>query len=216
MKALLFGSIGTIVETSEIQRQSYNKAFKDLDLNWYWNIATYCKLLENAGGKKRIKEYSKNTLDQKTINLIHSKKEEYYEKLLSNPLSPRPGIKDTIELCIESNVSIGFITTTSLKNINSIKHALKGTLDFSNFQIITSLEDTSAPKPSNQIYLYALKKLGLSKNEVIAIEDTYISKTSAINAGIECYFFPGEYALVNNNDKLSYEIFESLKEIIQS
>ena len=40
MKALFFGSIGTIVETSEIQRQSFNLAFKEAGLNWYWNIAT--------------------------------------------------------------------------------------------------------------------------------------------------------------------------------
>ena len=53
MKALLFGSIGTIVETSEIQRQSFNKAFKDAGLNWYWNIATYCDLLKDPGGKKK-------------------------------------------------------------------------------------------------------------------------------------------------------------------
>ena len=44
MKALFFGSIGTILETSEIQRQSFNLAFKDAGLNWYWNIATYCDL----------------------------------------------------------------------------------------------------------------------------------------------------------------------------
>jgi len=58
MKALLFGSIGTIVETSEIQRQSFNKTFKDAGLNWYWNIVTYCNLLKEPGGKKRIKNYT--------------------------------------------------------------------------------------------------------------------------------------------------------------
>ena len=30
MKAILFGSIGTLVETSEIQRKSYNLAFENL------------------------------------------------------------------------------------------------------------------------------------------------------------------------------------------
>ena len=63
VKALLFGSIGTVVETSEIQRQSFNLSFKDLGLDWYWNIATYCDLLKEPGGKKRIKEFSSNSLD---------------------------------------------------------------------------------------------------------------------------------------------------------
>jgi len=30
MKAILFGSIGTLVETSELQRQSFNLAFKEI------------------------------------------------------------------------------------------------------------------------------------------------------------------------------------------
>ena len=32
MKAVLFGSIGTVAETSEIQRRSYNLAFKRLNI----------------------------------------------------------------------------------------------------------------------------------------------------------------------------------------
>ena len=45
MKAILFGSIGTLVETSEIQRKSYNLAFEKVGVEWYWNTATYCNLL---------------------------------------------------------------------------------------------------------------------------------------------------------------------------
>ena len=40
-KAVLFGSIGTIIETSEIQRQSFNDAFKEVGLDWYWNKIEY-------------------------------------------------------------------------------------------------------------------------------------------------------------------------------
>ena len=42
MKALLFGSIGVIAETSELQRQAYNMAFAEHGLDWYWNVANYC------------------------------------------------------------------------------------------------------------------------------------------------------------------------------
>ena len=37
MKAIIFGSIGTLVETSDIQRQSFNQAFKEIGLDWYWD-----------------------------------------------------------------------------------------------------------------------------------------------------------------------------------
>jgi beta-phosphoglucomutase-like phosphatase (HAD superfamily) len=36
-KALLFGSIGTLIESSNIQRNSFNEAFKEAGLDWYWD-----------------------------------------------------------------------------------------------------------------------------------------------------------------------------------
>jgi len=39
MKSIFFGSIGSLVECSEIQRKAFNLAFKEYGLDWYWNIA---------------------------------------------------------------------------------------------------------------------------------------------------------------------------------
>ena len=52
MKAVLFGSIGTLIETSDIQRKSFNLAFKKAGLDWYWGRETYCILLKKSGGIK--------------------------------------------------------------------------------------------------------------------------------------------------------------------
>ena len=40
-KALLFGSIGTLIESSDIQRNSFNEAFKEAGLDWYWDEQDY-------------------------------------------------------------------------------------------------------------------------------------------------------------------------------
>ena len=216
MKALFFGSIGTIVETSEIQRQSFNLAFKEAGLNWYWNIATYCDLLIAPGGKKRIRNYSKSVLNENIVDLIHSKKEEYFEKFLSENLSPREGVTEIIDLCTKSKIKLGFITTTSLKNINSIKTALLGRLDFSCFDIITSIEDVKNPKPDSEVYAFALSELGLDKSDVYVIEDTKANQSAAIELGITCFLNPGEYALVGTNDNPNYEISKSIGSIINN
>ena len=70
MDAILFGSIGTLVETSELQRQSFNLAFREVGLDWYWNTATYCKLITEPGGMKRIKNYGENNLSEPEIKNI--------------------------------------------------------------------------------------------------------------------------------------------------
>ena len=216
MKALFFGSIGTIVETSEIQRQSFNLAFKEAGLNWYWNIATYCDLLIAPGGKKRIRSYSNGSLNENTVDLIHSKKEEYFEKFLLENLLPREGVTEIIDLCTKSKIKLGFITTTSLKNINSIKTALEGKIDFSCFDIITSIEDVKNPKPDSEVYAFALSELGLDKNDVYVIEDTKANQSAAIELGITCFLNPGEYALVGTNDNPNYEISKSIGSIINN
>ena len=57
-KSIIFGSIGTIVETSNIQRKSFNKAFKKSGLNWHWSKTEYKKLLEKSGGENRLSKYA--------------------------------------------------------------------------------------------------------------------------------------------------------------
>ena len=46
-KALIFGSIGTLIESSNIQRNSFNEAFKEAGLDWYWDEQDYKILLKN-------------------------------------------------------------------------------------------------------------------------------------------------------------------------
>ena len=43
-KALLFGSIGVLTETSELQRKAYNEAFKLNNLEYTWNAVSYTHL----------------------------------------------------------------------------------------------------------------------------------------------------------------------------
>ena len=71
MKSILFGSIGSLVECSEIQRKAFNLAFEEYGLDWYWNIANYIKMLEQPGGLKRIVEYSNFKLSRQDAKKIH-------------------------------------------------------------------------------------------------------------------------------------------------
>ena len=80
----------------------------------------------------------------------------------------------------------------------------------------TSIEDVKSPKPSSEVYEFALKKLGLDKNNVYAIEDTKANQSAALNIGIKCFFNPGEYALVNPKDNPNYDIIENISSIIKS
>ena len=73
-KAVIFGAIGTIVETSNIQRRSFNKAFKEFGVDWYWSSAEYKKLLE----KKKYDNLMALDKDIIKIYFVSDPKGSYY------------------------------------------------------------------------------------------------------------------------------------------
>ena len=205
MKAILFGSIGTLVETSEIQRKSYNLAFEKVGVDWYWNTATYCNLLSEPGGLKRIRKFANNTLSEDKIKSIHFYKEKFFTELIPGTLYLRPTVIDVIRYAKNNSLKLGFISTTSESNINVIKSAIIDELDFSVFDLITSNKNVEKPKPDPEIYQYALDTLNLAEDEAIVIEDTVVNQNCALKAGVKCILFPGEYAEIPiSNKSVSY------------
>ena len=189
MKALFFGSIGVIAETSEIQQQeAYNAAFTEQGLDWYWSVANYCEMLKTLSGAKRIATFSNGTLSDEEVCAIHAKKEAYFHHAVSAGITARAGVKECMDKCKEQGIRLGYITLT----IDSMSAALKGQIDFDDFEIITVKNDVQNEKPNSEIYQYAMQQLSLEPHDVIAIEDTEANQEAALRAQILCYLYTGE------------------------
>ena len=192
-KSIIFGSIGTLVETSNIQRKSFNKAFKKLGLNWYWSINEYKKLLEMSGGENRLSNYAKTKNTKiNTLKLRNLKTKFFNNYLKKNKLKPRAGVTNIIKFCKKNNIKLGFASSTSINNINSIFFSLKNIIKKEDFDFIGNSKLVSRKKPYPDIYKIALKKFDINSNECLAIEDTEESMKSALRAKIICIAFPGK------------------------
>ena len=209
-KAIIFGSIGTVLETSDIQRKSFNKAFKKFGLNWYWSKNEYKKLLKMSGGENRLSNYAKKkNIKINTLKLRNLKTKFFNDYLKKNELKPRAGVINVIKFCKKNNIKLGFATSTSINNINSIFFALKNTIKKKDFDFIGNSKLVSKKKPYPDIYKVALKKFNLSSKECLAIEDSEESMKSAISAKIICIAFPGK---LHEKEKFkgSYKITKKL------
>ena len=192
-KALIFGSIGTIVETSNIQRKSFNKAFKEFGLDWYWSASEYKKLLEKSGGENRLSKYAnKKNININTKRLRDLKTKFFNDYLKENKIKPRAGVLNIINFCKKNNIKLGFATSTSINNINSIFYTLKNTIGKNDFNFIGNDKIVLRKKPHPDIYNITLKKLNIRPEECLAIEDTEESMKSALKAKIRCVAFPGK------------------------
>ena len=213
-KALLFGSIGTLVETSEIQRKSFNEAFKKKGLDWYWTKKEYIKLLNKSGGRDRIAEYAKKKDIKVNAGQLRNLKTKLFNNYLKkNHLKLRPGVKNIINFCNKEKIKLAFTTSTSKNNINSILFSLRKSISQKNFNFIGNSKLVKNLKPNPDIYLLALKKLKLKSTECLAIEDSQESLNSAVNAKIKCIIFPGKFHL-NKKFKNAYKKLSKLNKNI--
>ena len=193
-KALLFGSIGSIVETSEIQRKSFNKAFKQYGLDWKWTKRKYLSLLNKSGGKDRISKYAKmKKIKVNSVYLRNLKTKIFNNYLKKNQLKLRSGVQNLISICKKEKIKIAFVSSTSLNNINAILYCLRNSIKKRDFSFIGNAKLIKKFKPNPDVYLLALKKLKLKANDCVAIEDSQESLNSARRARVKCIIFPGKF-----------------------
>ena len=195
LQTLVFGAIGALVETSDLQRQSFNQAFSAHDLDWEWSEETYKRLLETNGGKNRIKHFARENninLSEERVADIHQSKTDIYEALIKDGgLSARHGIADLIKSAKQNGVRVGMASTTSPQNIEAIFKAAQD-LDRGDFDFVLSGEDAKAVKPAPDIYLRAIECAPSNPDSILVIEDTPVSAQSAKTANLKVVIYPGE------------------------
>jgi len=192
---LLFGSIGTLVETSDLQRQAFNQAFKEAGLDWEWDVETYKTLLAKSGGQQRIADYADVKVAAVDAAQLHARKTEIFDQnMINDGVKLRPGVADVIKGAQQAGFRLGFVTTTSRANIDAIFAGLNGAITQADFDFIGDAEMVENSKPAPDIYNLAVQTLDVDPQACVVIEDTAVSMRAAVAAGLRGIAFPGAYA----------------------
>lgn len=192
MTAILFGSISTLADTSELQRDSFNRAFAEHGLNWRWGQSEYREMLATNGGADRIADYASERGEEVDAKAIHATKSKLFQESLGTArLTTRPGVRETIAAAKAAHAKIGFVTTTSQENVGALINALPDVLP-SDFDVITDISEGHPSKPDPSAYTSAVKALGEDASDCIAVEDNIGGVRSAVAAGLRCVAFPNE------------------------
>lgn len=191
MPAILFGSIGTIADTSEIQREAFNEAFAQHDLDWRWERDEYRALLTSNGGAQRIADYAARRGEDVDAVAVHAAKGEVFRRRLREaPLTARPGVADTVRDARSRGLQVGLVTSTSPANVEALLDGLDGLLTAADFDVVVTADDVEAGKPDPAAYDHALRVLGVTAADCVAVEDNAGGVAAATSAGIRCLAFP--------------------------
>ena len=220
MFAVLFGSISTIADTSELQRQAFNEAFTSHGLDWTWDRDDYRRQLTSNGGAQRIADFAAARGEDVEAAAVHRSKSEIFQKLLgSTRIQTRPGVAETIRVAKGSGHRVGLVTTTTPENVAALLQAVDGQIARSDFDVVVDLTKVDTPKPDRAAYSYAMRTLDVQVDDCVAVEDNVGGVASAVAAGLVCVAFPNENTAGHDFAKAAAVVdhvdFEQLRTLVK-
>jgi HAD superfamily hydrolase (TIGR01509 family) len=202
IKAIIFDVDGTLADTEDGHRKSFNKAFVESGLDWNWDVALYDKLLKVTGGKERIKYFVSDFLTGYTqpdnfddfVKHLHKVKTAHYTAMLREGQIPlRPGIKQLMDDARAAGIKLAIATTTTPENVSALLEVGLGK-DWESYFAANGCGDiVPHKKPAPDIYFWVLEKLKLAPEECIALEDSNNGLRSALAAGIKTHVTTNPY-----------------------
>lgn len=210
MDLLLFGSLGSVVESGRLERLAFNAAFKELGLNLYWNVATYCKVAAVSSGPEALMDLSADDWATGLADEVHDCKLRHLAAYLEGGIVPREGVLETIALCKQEGIGLGLIADSSEDQVQLILDATSG-LNAGTFDRVFTAADLPARLPDSTVYPFVIEHFACPANNVVAIADSSLNQASALMAGIQCYLYPGEYAAVERDILLTRDLTRTVE-----
>ena len=191
---VFLGSLGVVADTSDMQRRAFNAAFAEAGLEWAWSTEEYRKLLRKPGGRARIDDHAAARGEVVDAMALHRRKSEIFQQMIRDEgLSLRPGVETLVQMARAGDIRLAWITCTLRESVDAYLEALGDALSVSDFVLITDGTMVRTTKPDPAIYRFALDRLSLHADAVVAVEDTPECLAAATAAGIDCVAFPNAY-----------------------
>jgi HAD superfamily hydrolase (TIGR01509 family) len=207
IKAIIFDVDGTLADTEDGHRKSFNKAFAESGLAWHWDVVLYDKLLKVTGGKERIKhfvttclpDFSKPADYDGFVKNLHAIKTRHYTEMLGEGHIPlRPGIKQLIHDAHSAGITLAIATTTTPENVSALLEIGLGKNWADYFAANGCGDIVPHKKPAPDIYFWVLEKMRLSAADCIALEDSENGLRASLAAGIKTFITVNQYTRTQN------------------
>lgn len=199
LKGLLFDLDGVVADTEDLHRQAYNLAFEEAGLETRWSFSDYKQSFHlSAGGKLHQIQISKGLKEDPDHfrKRLYERKRSHYVKLLDEAdLAPRPGVIRLIDEALLRGVALAAASTGAKEAAWAVLRKTLGRERAERFASLKAGDDAPRRKPAPDIYLLALKELGLSARSCVAIEDSAHGLKAAKTAGLWTLATPSQYSM---------------------
>lgn len=117
------------------------------------------------------------------VKIMVQEKEENFRRKATGSIKPFPGVVRLLNAIKRGKFKLGLVSSAPKENIDLVL----GELNLEGiFDCIVFGQEVSESKPSPQIYLLAARKLKVTPNDCLVIEDSPLGVKAAKTAGMKC------------------------------
>lgn len=199
VKALVFGSLDAVCDTSGLRLEAINRAFRECGMDWTWDADTFASLQRIPGGRHRLRWYAEHVIGgpipMSLADRLHWREGRLLADLIGEGrCALRPGVLRLMDEAESADVALALVTGPSAVALDSIEAAFGDPFRLARFRLIVD-QGEAVTAPESAIYLQALRALGCRPERAVVIEDTELFTRAANEAGVACIGTPTALSL---------------------
>ena len=196
MPALIFDCDGVLADTEQHGHlPAFNQTFADFDVPVQWSVEEYADKVRIGGGKERMRSivtpelaaslglHDDAAVDE-AILAWHKRKTEIYKDMVASGAMPgRPGIKRIVAEAKDAGWTLAVASTSAEPAVRAVLAHAVGEDLAANIAVFAG-DIVPHKKPAPDIYLVALRDLGIAPDDAVVIEDSRNGMLAALAAGL--------------------------------
>ncbi|MCF6351726.1 MAG: HAD-IA family hydrolase [Cyclobacteriaceae bacterium] len=191
IKHILFDCDGVLVDTEYTAAQVMVKALQQLGTEISANY--FMQHYSGATFSAILAIYAPSIIGDERIHFIHTLELEIVKKVKT--------VEGTNQMLASIKLPKSIVSNSEIWQVKEEIEQTK--IDHFFTGHIFSSELVQNPKPAPDVYLLAVKELGVKKNELLVIEDSITGATAALAAGLQVIGFAGaSHILEGHKEKL--------------
>lgn len=197
--ALVLDCDGVLADTERYGHLvAFNETFAEFGLPVHWTPADYQEKLRIGGGKERLASLltpefaaaaglpAGPAAQRAAITSWHRRKTEIYTRLVAEgAVPPRPGIARVVAEALAAGWPVTVASTSAEASVRATLERAVGAGQAAQIRVFAG-DVVPHKKPAPDIYLLALRSLGLPAGRVVVVEDSRNGLMAATGADLTC------------------------------
>lgn len=196
MPALIFDCDGVLADTEQHGHlPAFNRTFEDFGVPVQWSVEDYAEKVKIGGGKERMRSIvtpelaaqlglAGDTAVDEAILAWHKRKTAIYKDMVESGVMPaRHGIARIVAEAHAAGWTLAVASTSAEPAVRAVLAHAVGEDTASNFSVFAG-DAVPHKKPAPDIYLLALREMGLDADDAVVVEDSANGMRAALAAGL--------------------------------